>query len=304
MVANNLKTKCNGCVKQLPKFVGFFSQHGRCPFYFRPSRKRTNDVPLPAERVTCQGPVGDARRRMLRRMKTKGYALSQRARKKIEQMFGWMKQAGGPRKVRHVRRDVKVFFQRAQKLARLESAIGTHGLGLDAVPPRKAPQQLFRRVSPGVPVSHGDGDVRAQPVPVLHQSVSAVAEQRRRALALPRQPCLGIGRGLMGFVRAFLSAEIHRRIAAAFGGWLVHRLLVGTKLFNEAQDWISVPSTVKWSFELQQPVRRRKPADENTADRVGACSGGKLWKLWQIRCVEGSRSVRCASHRCKLEIPL
>jgi hypothetical protein len=41
---------------------------------------------------------------MLRRMKTKGYALSQRARKKIEQMFGWMKQAGGLRKVRHVGR--------------------------------------------------------------------------------------------------------------------------------------------------------------------------------------------------------
>jgi transposase len=64
----------------------------------------TPHVPLTAERVTSQGPAGDARRRMLRRMKTKGYALSQRARKKIEQMFGWMKQAGGLRKVRHVGR--------------------------------------------------------------------------------------------------------------------------------------------------------------------------------------------------------
>jgi transposase len=64
----------------------------------------TPHVPITAERVTSQGPAADARRRMLRRMRTRAYALSQRARKKIEQMFGWMKQAGGLRKVRHVGR--------------------------------------------------------------------------------------------------------------------------------------------------------------------------------------------------------
>lgn len=64
----------------------------------------TPQVPISAERVTSAGEGGDARRRMLRRMKTQGYALSQRARKKIEQMFGWMKQAGGLRKLRHVGR--------------------------------------------------------------------------------------------------------------------------------------------------------------------------------------------------------
>jgi transposase len=64
----------------------------------------TPHVPISADRVTSRGAAGDARRRMLRRRKTKGYALSQRARKKIEQMFGWMKQAGGLRKVRHVGR--------------------------------------------------------------------------------------------------------------------------------------------------------------------------------------------------------
>lgn len=64
----------------------------------------TPHVPITAPRVTSHGPGADARRRMLRRMKTRGYALSQRARKKIEQMFGWMKQAGGLRKVRHVGR--------------------------------------------------------------------------------------------------------------------------------------------------------------------------------------------------------
>lgn len=61
-------------------------------------------VPISAEQVTTPGPPGDARRRMLRRMKTLGYQLSQRARKKGEQIFGWMKQPGGLRKVRHVGR--------------------------------------------------------------------------------------------------------------------------------------------------------------------------------------------------------
>jgi len=61
-------------------------------------------VPITAERVTTPGPEGDARRRMLRRMKTRAYQLSQRARKKVEQVFGWLKQPGGLRKVRHVGR--------------------------------------------------------------------------------------------------------------------------------------------------------------------------------------------------------
>ena len=64
----------------------------------------TPHVPISAERVTSPGPEGDARRRMLKRMKTLGYQISQRARKKIEQFFGWAKQAGGLRKVRHVGR--------------------------------------------------------------------------------------------------------------------------------------------------------------------------------------------------------
>jgi transposase len=66
--------------------------------------KITPHVPITSERVTSAGDGGDARRRMLQRMKTKAYALSQRARKKIEQLFAWLKQAGGLRKVRHVGR--------------------------------------------------------------------------------------------------------------------------------------------------------------------------------------------------------
>ena len=64
----------------------------------------TPHVPISAARVTAEGPEGDARRRMLKRMKTVAYQLSQKLRKKAEQLFGWMKQAGGLRKVRHVGR--------------------------------------------------------------------------------------------------------------------------------------------------------------------------------------------------------
>jgi transposase len=64
----------------------------------------TPHVPISAERVTSPGPEGDARRRMLRRMKSFGYELRQRARKKVEQIFGWLKQPGRLRKVRHVGR--------------------------------------------------------------------------------------------------------------------------------------------------------------------------------------------------------
>ncbi len=64
----------------------------------------TPHVPISAERVAAADANGDARRRMLRRMKTLGYRISQKARKKVEQIFGWLKQPGGLRKVRHVGR--------------------------------------------------------------------------------------------------------------------------------------------------------------------------------------------------------
>lgn len=64
----------------------------------------TPHVPISAERVVAEDADGDARRRMLRRMKTLGYRISQKARKKVEQIFGWLKQPGGLRKVRHLGR--------------------------------------------------------------------------------------------------------------------------------------------------------------------------------------------------------
>ena len=61
-------------------------------------------VPITSERVTTRGPEGDARRRMLERKRTEAYRLSQKTRKKVEQIMGWLKQPGGLRKVRPVGR--------------------------------------------------------------------------------------------------------------------------------------------------------------------------------------------------------
>ncbi len=89
-----------------PKTVGLDSGYEAGEFLheLETELKITPHVPITSERVTSAGDGGDARRRMLQRMKTKAYALSQRARKKIEQLFAWLKQAGGLRKVRHVGR--------------------------------------------------------------------------------------------------------------------------------------------------------------------------------------------------------
>jgi len=45
-------------------------------------------------RLRAEDEAGQARRRAWRRMKTKGYAISQRVRKRVEEIFGWMKTVG------------------------------------------------------------------------------------------------------------------------------------------------------------------------------------------------------------------
>ena len=54
--------------------------------------------------IADMGPAGEARRRARRRQKTKGYQMSQRVRKRIEEIFGWLKEIGGMRKARFVGR--------------------------------------------------------------------------------------------------------------------------------------------------------------------------------------------------------
>lgn len=55
----------------------------------------TPHVPLPDGPICGDGPTSTARRRAKRRMKTKGYAISQRIRKRAEEVIGWCKTVGG-----------------------------------------------------------------------------------------------------------------------------------------------------------------------------------------------------------------
>jgi hypothetical protein len=52
-----------------------------------------------------------------------------------------------------------------------------------------------------------------QSVAVLHQQIAAVTQLRLFPATFARQQGVGIGLGLMRFVRALLSAEVHRGIA-------------------------------------------------------------------------------------------
>ena len=61
-------------------------------------------VPMPAEPVRGDGPEAEARRRARRRMRQLGWALSQRIRKRVEEIVGWMKTVGGVARTRHVGR--------------------------------------------------------------------------------------------------------------------------------------------------------------------------------------------------------
>lgn len=55
----------------------------------------TPHVPLPDGPIRGDGPESTARRQAKRRMKTKGYAISQRIRKRAEEVIGWCKTVGG-----------------------------------------------------------------------------------------------------------------------------------------------------------------------------------------------------------------
>jgi len=62
----------------------------------------TPHVPIPEDPIRGDSPEAAARRRARRRMKTTGYRLSQRVRKRIEQIFGWGKTVAGLARTRFI----------------------------------------------------------------------------------------------------------------------------------------------------------------------------------------------------------
>lgn len=64
----------------------------------------TPHVPLPDTPIRGECEASEARRRAKRRMGTKGYSISQRVRKRVEEIFGWLKTIGGLARTRLVQR--------------------------------------------------------------------------------------------------------------------------------------------------------------------------------------------------------
>jgi transposase len=62
----------------------------------------TPHVPIPDDPIRGDSPEADARRRARRRMKTVGYRLSQRVRKRVEQIIGWGKTVAGLARTRFI----------------------------------------------------------------------------------------------------------------------------------------------------------------------------------------------------------
>jgi transposase len=61
-------------------------------------------MPTRAGKIEGQDEAAEARRRARRRKRNKGYQISQRIRKRVEEIFGWAKIIGGLRRARHVGR--------------------------------------------------------------------------------------------------------------------------------------------------------------------------------------------------------
>ena len=59
------------------------------------ARRTRPHAPLPDGPIRGEAAADHARRRAKRRMKTQGYAISQRVRKRIEELIGWCKTVGG-----------------------------------------------------------------------------------------------------------------------------------------------------------------------------------------------------------------
>ena len=82
--------------KIVPRTVGMDAGYKAGEFLLAvEEHQSTPHVPMPDEPIRDRSPAGDARRRAKRRMKTVGYQISQRVRKRCEQIIGWGKTVAG-----------------------------------------------------------------------------------------------------------------------------------------------------------------------------------------------------------------
>ena len=106
--------------------------------------------------------------------------------------------------------------QVSNKIARVVSLVGTQGHTLAI---RSHP--LLGHLQGGFPFGRPRGWSQSggghQPVAVLHQHVSLIAQLGFLARSFPVEPRLRIGLGLVRLVAALLAVEVHRRVARIVG---------------------------------------------------------------------------------------
>ena len=91
--------------KVKPKTIGLDAGYDDGQFLrFLERQKIVPHLPLRNERIVSVDGPAQARRRAKRRKTTKGYQVSQRIRKRVEEAFGWMKTTGGMARARFVGR--------------------------------------------------------------------------------------------------------------------------------------------------------------------------------------------------------
>lgn len=88
-----------------PKTLGADKGFDDGTFLLELEEKRVRPhVPIREGKIVSKDKPAMARRRSRRRMRTKGYAISQRIRKRIEEIIGWIKTVGGLARARFVGR--------------------------------------------------------------------------------------------------------------------------------------------------------------------------------------------------------
>lgn len=98
--------RVRGRFKVTPKTLGADTGYDAGDFLLDvEERAITPHVPTRSGPIKATDDAGDARWRARRRSRTKGYKISQRKRKRVEQVIGWLKTVGGLARTRFVGRD-------------------------------------------------------------------------------------------------------------------------------------------------------------------------------------------------------
>ena len=103
--AANMLKRVRGRHRIRPKTLGLDAGYDDGNFMVKLERCRiVPHVPVKRRKIVATDAAGQARRRARRRSCTKGYAISQRIRKRVEEVFGWVKTVAGLSRTRFVGR--------------------------------------------------------------------------------------------------------------------------------------------------------------------------------------------------------